>query len=176
MRRAVDVVAILLLVGLLVFVLLHPEARNAWLGDLRDPAWWGSAALEWAIFTVVLAYVLLRLEEHLRERREAPWRDWQLVIVRPDGEEERALRLAPDEVRRFEESEFERLKWIKSAVSMYGLLDNVTLERIQGGQKGEGFFQQDAQRRIFRLNLKQAHEDGCFRPHGATGRAGAAVH
>jgi hypothetical protein len=173
MRRTLDIVAVLALVGLLVFVLLNPDARNAWLTDLRDPAWWGSAALDWAIFTVVLAYVLLRLEDHLRERREAPYRDWQLVIVGPDGKEERALRLAPDEVRRFEESEYERLKWIKSTVSMYGLLDNVTLERIDGD---EGFFRQDARRRTFRLDLERARKLGCFRPHAETGRAGAAVH
>ncbi len=96
-----------------------------------------------------------------RRCRDRPYRDWNLEIRRPDGEPIEAMKLSVEEVRSFEQSEFERFKWIKSAVSNFGQLLAVTLPEIEKA----GWCHRDADRRTYVINLQDAIERGHVRPH-----------
>ena len=96
---------------------------------------------------------------------ERPYRGWNLEIVRPDGTRVDAMKLSIDEVRSFEESEFERVKWVKSAVSSYGTLVGVALPELENA----GWFSRDADRRTYVVDLPRAVRSGHVRPYGTGG-------
>ena len=96
--------------------------------------------------------------------KDRPYRGWNLEIVRPDGTRVDAMKLSVNEVRSFEESEFERVKWVKSAVSSYGTLVGVALPELEHA----GWFSRDAHRRTYVVDLPRAVRSGHVRPYGTS--------
>ncbi len=115
----------------------------------------------WLVYSAGTGIAATLVQNWWRRYHDRPYRDWNLEIRRPDGRSIEAMSLSVEEVRNFEQSEFERFKWIKSAVSNYGQLLAVTLPEIEKA----GWCRQDTVRRTYVINLQDAIERGHVRPH-----------
>ncbi len=124
--------------------------------DAVRQGFWG-----WLVYSVGAGLFATGVLSGWRYFWDHRWRGWKLEIRRPDGEPIEAMKLSVEEVRSFEQSEFERFKWIKSAVSNFGQLLAVTLPEIEKA----GWCHRDPDRRTYVINLQDAIERGHVKPH-----------
>ncbi len=115
----------------------------------------------WAFYSLGIGAAATAAQNCWRKYKYRHYRGWNLEIVRPDDTPIDAMKLSADEVRNFEESEFERLKWIKSAVSNYGTLTGIALRELENA----GWFLRDKERRTYVVDLSRAVRSGHVRPY-----------
>ncbi len=106
----------------------------------------------WLVYSVGAGVFATLGQQAWRWWRDRRWTGWRLEIVLPDGGPRvSAMKLSADEVRAFQRSDFERLKWIRSAVTGYGMVSGVALADIE-----KTWFRRDHERRVFELDLRRA--------------------
>lgn len=90
-----------------------------YLGEtVADPKWWFDQAAAFIIFTLlagfVSGWVSSRLQQRAERRAREPYEGWKLEIVGFGDDPEP---LYWEDVKRYDASEFERWKWVKSICS-----------------------------------------------------------
>ncbi len=109
--------------------------------------WWAEQIFVWIVFTLLVSWAL----NQLRIRREAeerePFEGWELVLLGED-EDGQHQSLHWEEVRRIRDSDFERWKLVKSAMS--GVC-SLTVTRLEPAQKA-GWVRYDGKKLVIDFN------------------------
>jgi hypothetical protein len=91
------------------------------LANLKDPEWLAGEIVSWLIFTVLVTTVLEYRQSRRALRDNGPYEGWSLRVIGygpPDKDYvETPQKIYLDEVRRFEQSDFELWKFVKSVLS-----------------------------------------------------------
>ncbi len=122
---------------------------------------WSQVVAEFPIWLTYVVGITAALEL-VRWWRQRRWRDWTVVVVRPDGQAGEPMRLAPDEVRLLEQSDLERVRWIKSLISNFGRLKDMTPREILDAS----WLEVDRNARRYMLHLGDAVAAGRVDLHG----------
>lgn len=118
-----------LLVGLYVSDKIPLTIIESFLNKFIDLEWWVESTITFAIFTLIFK-MLINLKKSRDEREfRKPYEDWSLVSIYKQEKEDQELYW--DEVMRFEQSDFERWKFVKSVVSGVGQASLRTVKRAE---------------------------------------------
>ena len=131
-----------------------------------DAAWWGEQAVAWIVFTALVTLAINRLQYWLDARTQEPYKNWHLAVWGddpPDAADDKLQELHWEEVRRMEQSAFERWKTVKSVISGYC---RIKLARIEKAEDVWCKFDRPSRRFIIDLNRIPESQRGPFEGNG----------
>jgi len=83
---------------------------------INDPEWWATNALSFVFFGVFVGWVISRFQASKIRKSREPFEGWTLVI-KGFSKDDKPQTIFWSDVEKFESSEFEKWKFVKSAVS-----------------------------------------------------------
>ncbi len=131
--------------------------------ELADLDWWASNFLTFFVFTIIVGLIswLVNVTRENAHRRK--YDNWTLKIIWKNKESSQELFW--EEFERFEDSDFERWKLVKSVVSGIG---NAKLTTVHAAEDA-GWVTKDATHKRITVDLDKACEVGHVEPRSGRG-------
>lgn len=131
---------ILILLAPVLALWFWPDLRTELAKKFGDAEWWAENLIQFVIFTQVVSLLVSYGQKQKERQNREPFENWTIQLTGIAGVNTNPQRIHWSEASRFEDSDFEYWKFIKSSVSNTCLIKTIDAKaaREAGWLKDEG--------------------------------------